>query len=377
MKASRCIAAIDIPWADIRRELSELYQQILSSTDVRDSASSRRARSRNATQSRGIFGNAWHTLHVKRHQAVDTYTSFRSGLATFIIRHAAPLNTAEDYVYGCIDAVMIASVLSATALVLRNASRRYATVDDLPLRLVHREQTLHGVVVAVRDGDNLRVRHTPFMERLLAPLLRQFRKVGNSGRRAPRKSVNLSTSTLNVRLAGVDAPECAHGIRPGQPYGPAARKWLQRYAIGRKVRLRLHSVDQYKRVIATVHRKPRIPLLGWFNLGGRNIGLELVRAGYAVVYKGAGAQYGSDKLLAQYVGAEQLAKNCRRGMWKDGVDNVMSPMMFKQLLRGAANNPNTPPANGGSQPRKETAQFQVGRLLRLAFDAYVWLRRLR
>lgn len=376
MKASQLTAAINIPWSEIRHELSELYQQILSTTDIRDSASSRRSRGRSASQRRGIFGNVWHTVHTARCESVNRYTNFRSGLASMIMRYVAPLNTAEDYVYGCIDAVMIASVLSATALVLRNASRRYATVEDLPLRLVHRERTLHGVVVAVRDGDNLRVRHTPFMERFLAPVLRQFRKFRKPGRIASKKSANLSMSTLNVRLAGVDAPECAHGIRPGQPYGPAARKWLQRYATGYQVQLRLHAVDQYKRVIATVHRKSKIPVLGLLNIGGRNIGLELVRAGYATVYKGAGAQYGGDRLLTQYVGAEQMAKNCRKGMWRDGVDNVMSPMTFKQLLRGAANNTNTT-ATKGSQQEKDSSQFQLGRLLRLAFDAYIWLRRLR
>lgn len=376
MRNSQHVAAINIPWPEIRRELSELYEQVLSTTAAHDRAASRRARDRNAAARRGVCGNIWHTLQAARHQSVNTYMSFRSGLASLIVRYAAPLNTAEDYVYGCIDAVMIASVVSVTALALRNATRRYTTVDDLPLRLVHQQRTLHGVVVAVRDGDNLRVRHTPFLERFLAPLKQQLGKIRSPARTASRKPANLSVSTLNVRLAGVDAPECAHGIRPGQPYGPAARKWLQRYATGRHVRLRLHSIDQYKRVIATVHRKPRIPILGMFNIAGRNIGLELVRAGYATVYRGAGAQYGGDRILAQYVGAERLAKNSRRGMWQDGVDNVVSPMMFKQFLRGAANNPNTITAKN-TPPENESAHSKAGRFLRMVLEAYIWLRRLR
>ena len=57
----------------------------------------------------------------------------------------------------------------------------------------------------------------------------------------------------------------------------------------------------------------------------------MVQAGFATIYRDAGAEYGNikDKLLA----AEQRAKKQRIGMWKQSSSEYQSPGDFKRLNR--------------------------------------------
>lgn len=132
--------------------------------------------------------------------------------------------------------------------------------------------------------------------------------------------------TINVRLAAVDAPESA------QRFGRVAKNWLKNFALHKKVSLRLHSMDRYHRVIATVHTEHHNPMLRALGLGRRNVSLELARAGYATLYEGSGAQYGGERMKRLYMAVEAVAKRRRAGMWADK-KNYMSPMEFKRVMK--------------------------------------------
>jgi endonuclease YncB( thermonuclease family) len=80
---------------------------------------------------------------------------------------------------------------------------------------------------------------------------------------------------VHVRIAGVDAPECAHFGNPPQPYSEEALEWLKDYVGGRRVRAYLHSKDQFDRVVATVMVRR--------GLWKRDVGYEMLKAGMATV----------------------------------------------------------------------------------------------
>lgn len=132
--------------------------------------------------------------------------------------------------------------------------------------------------------------------------------------------------TINVRLAAVDAPESA------QRFGRVAKNWLKDFALHKRVSLRLHSMDRYQRVIATVHTKHQNPILRALGWGSKNVSLELTRAGYATLYEGSGAQYGSERMKRLYMAVEDVAKRRRLGMWVDK-KNYVSPMDFKRVMK--------------------------------------------
>jgi len=222
----------------------------------------------------------------------------------------------------------IVLTIGATALFLRwiyMGVHRYPTAAHLPphyLALrnprtgkIDAGRQLHGLVVHVGDGDNFRVLHTPWLLRWWIRLRWRL-----SGGQLPYKG-NLSSQTIHVRLAGVDAPECAHFGLAGQRFGPQARAWLQRTLLNQPVKLLLYQRDRYGRIVAHVWRPRRIPLLGPL-LPGLNVSLEMVRAGYAEVYRGAGACYGHLREALEL--AERQAQKRRLGMWARSGSHFLS-----------------------------------------------------
>ena len=90
------------------------------------------------------------------------------------------------------------------------------------------------------------------------------------------------------------------------------------------MRVYVHRRDQYERVVATVYVRPRFAI--WRSdesaprsLGGvpflrRDVGLEMLKAGWATVYEAKqGAEFGGKE--AEYRAAEREAKMAGRGMW--------------------------------------------------------------
>lgn len=111
--------------------------------------------------------------------------------------------------------------------------------------------------------------------------------------------------------------------------------------LGKTVYCQLFRRDQYSRVVAIVVIPPRIPLR--FLMSGKNLSLEMLRAGWATTYEQAGAEYGEwgkDVFLR----LEAEAKAARRGMWKHGVD-AETPAQYKRRH-----------ANAGSLEEAETAR---------------------
>lgn len=122
----------------------------------------------------------------------------------------------------------------------------------------------------------------------------------------------------------------AHFGTKSQPFAHEAKEWLTKYVQGRQVRIQLHRIDQYGRAVATVwvHRRSLIPFLWplWYN-----VSLEMVRSGYATIYRDTGAEYGG--ILADLEAAEIRARKSKLGMWTQSPLQYQSPSDFKRQNR--------------------------------------------
>ncbi|RPA88241.1 staphylococcal nuclease, partial [Ascobolus immersus RN42] len=124
------------------------------------------------------------------------------------------------------------------------------------------------------------------------------------------KVVNVGDNTLHVRLAGIDAPECAHWGKEAQFHGEESKEWLRSRLEGQFVKVKLLRRDQYERVVG------RTWVRRWWG-GWGDLGLEMVQRGMACVYEGSyGAEFGG--MEDKYRKAEKAAKKLRVGMWKHG-----------------------------------------------------------
>jgi micrococcal nuclease len=104
-----------------------------------------------------------------------------------------------------------------------------------------------------------------------------------------------------IRLVGIGDPEVSHSKSAlGQPFSDQATKRLASPVLNRSVEIKAYVQDRYGRTLAEVF------------VEGRNVNLEMVKAGLAEVYRGAPA-LGLD--LGLYWKAEEEARKARRGMW--------------------------------------------------------------
>lgn len=143
-------------------------------------------------------------------------------------------------------------------------------------------EELRGTVVAVFDGDTIRV-------------------------------LDRQKEQHKVRLDAIDAPET------GQAYGTQAKKYLSSLVGGREVRIVYTGKDRYGRILGTVF------------VGTKNINLMVVEAGYAWHY----VHFAKDKL--EYAAAEARAKNARRGLWADTRPPV-PPWDYRKAKKTKQNN---------------------------------------
>jgi endonuclease YncB( thermonuclease family) len=117
-----------------------------------------------------------------------------------------------------------------------------------------------------------------------------------------------ASGEMTIRLVGIDAPELSHKKRePSQPFSQQATKYLANLVLNKSVEIKEYGHDRYGRVLAVV------------TLGGKNINLEMVKAGFAEVYRGEHAK-GFDP--APYVEAEKDARSAKKGMWVQGAKYV-------------------------------------------------------
>jgi endonuclease YncB( thermonuclease family) len=171
-------------------------------------------------------------------------------------------------------AVVLAAMLVGILGVLAGA---HASADEF-----------QGRVIGVSDGDTLTVLHD----------------------RRPE----------SIRLHGIDAPE------KGQPFGTRARQFTASLAFGQTVVVRVRDRDRYGRTVADV-----------ILADGRNLGHEIVRAGYAWWFR----RYSADHRLAA---AEAEARHVQAGLWSDR--EPVPPWQWRRVQRTRASAGPRPPLQG-------------------------------
>jgi endonuclease YncB( thermonuclease family) len=202
--------------------------------------------------------------------------------------------------------------------------RRIPNVDFIPVSHWQKRKTLTGVVTRVGDGDGFHLYHrVSLLFSSFVPLSCSL----NNGqpllhRLFPMPS-KVPQKQISIRLAGVDAPECAHFGLPGQRYGEEAKAFLTKELMGRTVKVQVLKRDQYGRCVA----------MAWVNrtFWWQNVSSLLVSNGFATLYEGAGAEYGG--MRSTFETLEKQARKRRVGMWAGKEAHKESPMDFKKRTK--------------------------------------------
>lgn len=105
--------------------------------------------------------------------------------------------------------------------------------------------------------------------------------------------VNNGDELITIRLHGIDCPES------GQAFGKRAKQFTSNQCFGKTITYRKVDIDRYGRTVATVYLND-----------GRELNLEIIRAGYAWHYR----RY-SDR--QDYAEAEAQARAEKLGLWAD------------------------------------------------------------
>jgi endonuclease YncB( thermonuclease family) len=112
-----------------------------------------------------------------------------------------------------------------------------------------------------------------------------------------------------IRFAQIDAPETSHFGSKSQPYGKEAGQYLRKLVMNQTARVEVETIDQYGRNVGTVY------------VNGTNINFELVKNGFAWVYR----QYAHDATL---IDLEKTARAKHIGLWS--LDNPIYPPDFRK-----------------------------------------------
>lgn len=225
------------------------------------------------------------------------------------------ISTKETAIF-CGILVGIASI----GFAVRSGLKRYRCATDLPSSLFEKPSMLRGIAVWVNDSDNVRFFHTPLLFRIWYSLTGKRLRGGRNG-----SGIDIRSETINVRLAGIDAPELAHFGMAEQPYAKEAIEWLRKKVQGRSIKIRPLRIDQYQRLVASVWVRR---LFFWW----QNVSLEMVRNGYATMYTGIGAEY--DGLKGKLEQLEQRARRKQLGMWQQlRTGTYVSPAEHKNNFR--------------------------------------------
>lgn len=238
-----------------------------------------------------------------------------------------------------LETLIYSSILTGSCLTSFYLYRRYfrqIPTSALVPQSFFRKRRLFGLVTSVGDGDNFHFFHTPGGRALgwgwLRPLfpvldkpnskLSNYRLLNNT-----KRKINWSqkTQTLHIRLAGVDAPECAHFGRPAQPFSSEALAWLRQFLLGRSVRILPLSHDQYGRTVAEVTIRGG----KWYNCWKTyNVSAEMLKAGWATVYEAkSGAEFNGRKAL--FIALEAEAKRKKKGIFVQG-NKLVTPRQYKE-----------------------------------------------
>ena len=123
---------------------------------------------------------------------------------------------------------------------------------------------------------------------------------------------------VTIRLVGIDAPEKSRSKhQPGQPFSQTSTKYLASLVLNNHVDIVSYGTDRYGRTLGVVY------------VDGKDVNLEMVRAGLAEVYRGRPAK-GFDN--EPYQKAEDAARRAGVGMWSLG-DKYVSPKDWRKMSR--------------------------------------------
>lgn len=124
---------------------------------------------------------------------------------------------------------------------------------------------------------------------------------------------------MNVRLAGIDAPETSnrHNKSKGQPMGDEATEYVNGILAGKTVEIEQVDLDAYNRPVVVI----------WNN--GKNFNITLVENGFAEAYRGAVKRIDQ----GAYVQAEAGAKSAKKGIWSLPDTIRQSPAEYRKGLR--------------------------------------------
>jgi len=123
---------------------------------------------------------------------------------------------------------------------------------------------------------------------------------------------------VRIRLVGIDAPERSRSKhKPGQPFSRRSGKYLAGLVLNKMVAVKSYGHGFYGRVLGVVF------------VDGKNVNLEMVRAGLAEAYRGRPAK-GFDPL--PYRRAEAKARELKIGMWSLG-ERYISPRTWRHARR--------------------------------------------
>ena len=119
-----------------------------------------------------------------------------------------------------------------------------------------------------------------------------------------------------IRLVGIDAPEKSRNKHePGQPFSQASTKYLAGMVLKKDVDIVSYGNDRYDRTLGVVY------------VDGKNVNIEMVKAGLAEVYRGKPAP-GFDN--GPYEKAENETRSAGKGMWSLG-DKYVSPKEWRRM----------------------------------------------
>lgn len=109
---------------------------------------------------------------------------------------------------------------------------------------------------------------------------------------------------IKVRLENIDAPE------KGQDFGTQSKNHISKLIFNKTVLISDSGTDRYGRVLGTVY------------LNNANINKQMVKSGYAWVYR----RYLKDK---SYIALEDEARRLKRGLWAG--KNPIEPSQWRKL----------------------------------------------
>jgi endonuclease YncB( thermonuclease family) len=209
-------------------------------------------------------------------------------------------------------------------------------VDDIPRQYFSDQKTIYGYVERVIDGDTIRVRHCPRFSSSCPPSSSSV------------SSKRIWDSTLKLRIYGVDCPELQKKSTdpPSQAYADEAKDFTSQLVLGKKVRVKLLRKDQYNRAVVKIET-PRglIPIIG----RPQDLSVELLRRGYATVYRGGGASYDGKKEFLERLEAQ--ARQKRKGLWSIDEEKRISPAEFKRRQQEAERSSKLIPASAAEVAR--------------------------